>query len=1001
MKKWFVGLMMLLALVLITSVAMADADEPPFCSRCGECMEKVSVTPYERYHVILWECKPCGNTQKTYPDHTLGAATCVGRICTVCDYRSDDDIDEFNHVTPIITGYDWRGDSATHIVYRYCEACHQDASINEDHTFGGWTPSSDGMQHIGSCVCTATTTRNHTGGNPTCTTPATCTDCDASYYGAHNWSEWQPHMFSPNLHYRYCQNPGCSASESEAHDGNSNCVTSATCSKCHATYKDTTKHVGPLTYTYEKHDESFHKRIETCTACGNETGNKVTTKHEESTPAECTHAAWCNVCNQAYGDPNPDNHRWGNWTYENKNLHYRICAHNESHIQHADHRGYATCIDSMPCLDCGCSYKDPDKHQGGTDFDYTNVSDAAHIVTVICKGCHRKINTYFESHSEQTPATCSSRAICAKCSTPYGDLAPNNHIGEATTTYVKTSETQHTAKITYAGCGHTVDGVSTAHTAATPATCIAAAYCAVCKSSYGSTDPNAHDLVQYDAQAPTCTEIGWNAYEACKNCTYTTYSALDVNPNNHVGTPTTTYVKTSETQHTAKITYSVCKHTVDGESTDHTETTPATCTAAAYCAVCESSYGEADPDAHDLESHDAKEATCTAIGWDAYETCSRCDYTTYVEKSALGHDRVSHDAKAPTCTEIGWDAYDTCSRCDYSTYVEKTALGHDRVSHDAQASTCTAIGWDAYDTCSRCDYTTYAEKPALGHARVSHDAKDPTCTAIGWDAYDTCSRCDYSTYAEKSALGHDAVKHDAQAPTCTAIGWDTYDTCSRCDYSTYAEKSALGHDIVKHDAQAPTCFHVGWNAYEACQREGCGYTTYVEKGTLVHWYGEWTPNADGTHSATCRYGCGYRRTVPCACFTYQLNGDPVAEYTLCPVCGEVNDGTRLTMAEGAKAVALTRTLPGGEVVVRMGVLSGGEAVMSVAFESAGCLTKPTGQVKINLPAELLEGYALRLLAGDGTETELTFDVRKEEASFVLDFSGASSPVRVIRLIPEV
>lgn len=845
MKKWFVGLMMLLALVLITSVAMADADEPPFCSRCGECMEKVSVTPYERYHVILWECKPCGNTQKTYPDHTLGAATCVGRICTVCDYRSDDDIDEFNHVTPIITGYDWRGDSATHIVYRYCEACHQDASINEDHTFGGWTPSSDGMQHIGSCVCTATTTRNHTGGNPTCTTPATCTDCDASYYGAHNWSEWQPHMFSPNLHYRYCQNPGCSASESEAHDGNSNCVTSATCSKCHATYKDTTKHVGPLTYTYEKHDESFHKRIETCTACGNKTGNQVETKHEESTPAECTHAAWCNVCNQAYGDPNPDNHRWGNWTYENENLHYRICSHNESHIQHADHRGYATCIDSMPCLDCGCSYKDPDKHQGGTDFDYTNVSDTEHKVTVICGGCHGEIKTYQEGHSEHTPATCSSRAICAKCSTPFGDLAPNNHIGEATTTYVKTSETQHTAKITYAGCGHTVDGVSTAHTAATPATCIAAAYCAVCKSSYGSTDPNAHDLVQYDAQAPTCTEIGWNAYEACKNCTYTTYSALDVNPNNHVGTPTTTYVKTSETQHTAKITYSVCKHTVDGESTDHTETTPATCTAAAYCAVCESSYGEADPDAHDLESHDAKEATCTAIGWDAYETCSRCDYTTYVEKSALGHD------------------------------------------------------------------------------------------------------------------------------------------------------------IVKHDAQAPTCFHVGWNAYEACQREGCGYTTYVEKGTLVHWYGEWTPNADGTHSATCRYGCGYRRTVPCACFTYQLNGDPVAEYTLCPVCGEVNDGTRLTMAEDAKAVALTRTLPGGEVVVRMGVLSGGEAVMSVAFESAGCLTKPTGQVKINLPAELLEGYALRLLAGDGTETELTFDVRKEEASFVLDFSGASSPVRVIRLIPEV
>ena len=33
-------------------------------------------------------------------------------------------------------------------------------------------------------------------------------------------------------------------------------------------------------------------------------------------------------------------------------------------------------------------------------------------------------------------------------------------------------------------------------------------------------------------------------------------------------------------------------------------------------------------------------------------------------------------AQAPTCTEIGWDAYETCSRCDYTTYQEKGALGH-------------------------------------------------------------------------------------------------------------------------------------------------------------------------------------------------------------------------------------------------------------------------------------------------------------------------------------
>ena len=262
----------------------------------------------------------------------------------------------------------------------------------------------------------------------------------------------------------------------------------------------------------------------------------------------------------------------------------------------------------------------------------------------------------------------------------------------------------------------------------------------------------------------------------------------------------------------------------------------ATCAAPAVCATCGQSYGEKDPDNHDLVNHDAQDPTCTEVGWNAYDTCSRCDYTTYVEKKAPGHDLVHHDAKAASCTEVGWDAYDTCSRCDYTTYVEKKALGHDLVHHDAKVATCTEVGWDAYDTCSRCDYTTYVEKKALSHDLVHHDAKAASCTEVGWDAYDTCSRCDYTTYVEKKALGHDLVHHDAKAATCTEVGWDAYDTCSRCDYTTYVEKKALDHDLVHHDAKAATCTEVGWDAYDTCSR--CDYTTYVEKKALGHTEGE-------------------------------------------------------------------------------------------------------------------------------------------------------------------
>ena len=230
-------------------------------------------------------------------------------------------------------------------------------------------------------------------------------------------------------------------------------------------------------------------------------------------------------------------------------------------------------------------------------------------------------------------------------------------------------------------------------------------------------------------------------------------------------------------------------------------------------------------------------ATCTTDGsYDEVVRCSDCNEEisrTAKTVSALGHDEVSHEAKAPTCTEIGWDAYVTCSRCDYTTYEEKSALGHDEVSHEAKAQTCTEIGWDAYVGCSRCDYTTCVEIPALGHTEVEHEAKAPTCTEIGWNAYVTCSKCDYTTYAELP-VSHSIVEHGAKAPTCTEIGWNAYVTCSKCDYTTYVEKAALGHDEVEHEAKAPTCTEIGWDAYVTCSR--CDYTTYVEKAALGHDY---------------------------------------------------------------------------------------------------------------------------------------------------------------------
>ncbi len=458
----------------------------------------------------------------------------------------------------------------------------------------------------------------------------------------------------------------------------------------------------------------------------------------------------------------------------------------------------------------------------------------------------------------------------------------------------------------------------------------------------------------------------------------------------------------------------------------------ATCSAKAVCVTCGAEYGEKDSNNHALEQHAAKAPTCTEKGWDAYETCSRCDHTTYAELPAQ-HDLRHHAAKAPTCTGIGWDAYDTCSRCDYTTtYVELPALNHALEQHEAKAPTCTEKGWNAYDTCSRCDYTTYAELPALNHDLKQHAAKAPTCTEPGWDAYETCSRCDYTTRKELPALNHDLEQHAAKAPTCTEIGWDAYEACSRfgCNYTTRKELPALNHDLKQYAAKAPTCTEIGWNAYETCSR--CDHTTYTELPALNHDYqavtvaptceadgytvftcsrckdsytadptdqlghqfGAWSPNGTGSQSASClRQGCAHTGSTDCRKFTFRTaEGETL---TFCPVCGQAENAAQLEMIEAATAWANSGSLSAEDVTAR----TNGE-YLSVAFETAGSLTQPTGRVRLALPAGLLEGKTLVRIAPDGTQTEMPFETERGTIILTLDFANSELPVMLFRLVPQ-
>ena len=545
---------------------------------------------------------------------------------------------------------------------------------------------------------------------------------------------------------------------------------------------------------------------------------------------------------------------------------------------------------------------------------------------------------------------------CARC----GSTETREILG-----YRKYDSNSHRVYVTECQNCHNDGNVSylQVHTGGTETpTCTKGKTCEKCGAEYGEKDPNNHDLVHHDAKAPSCTEIGWDAYDTCSRCNYTTYAELPA-----------------------------LKHyLVYYKAKDPTCTEPG-CDAYETCSRCDhTTYVERPALKHDLRQRVIKAPTCTQMGW-AYETCSRCDYSATPLLPVLNHDLKQHAAKAPTCTEKGWDTYDTCSRCDYTTYAELPALKHTLEQHEAQAPTCTEIGWDAYETCSRCDYTTRKELPALNHALEQHEAQAPTCTEIGWDAYETCSRCDYTTYTELPALNHDLEQHAAKAPTCTEIGWDAYETCSRCDYTTYAELPILGHDYQAVTVD-PTCEADGYTIF-TCSRCKDSYTA-DPTDQLGHQFGAWSPNGTGSQSASClRQGCAHTGSTDCRKFTFRTaEGETL---TFCPVCGQAENAAQLEKIEAATAWANSGSLSAEDVTAR----TNGE-YLSVAFETAGSLTQPTGRVRLALPAGLLEGKTLVRIAPDGTQTEMPFETERGTIILTLDFANSALPVMLFRLVPQ-
>ena len=425
------------------------------------------------------------------------------------------------------------------------------------------------------------------------------------------------------------------------------------------------------------------------------------------------------------------------------------------------------------------------------------------------------------------------------------------------------------------------------------------------------------------------------------------------------------------------------------------------------CSHCgKGSYALFDDNPIGRHSGGTETPTCTTG-----KTCTRCG-TQY---GKLGHDwgawqsRGNNSEHFRTCQRDGCDAVDTasCSGDSSATCITlgtcTTCGGQYYSAHTFPANQ----GWDSdaenhWVSCTVC----HEAKTKVG-AHFFVQGNDSSClksaaTCVSPPVYYTncayCYRKGTDTYVHPwygpDPNNHDLVHHDAKAPTCTEIGWNEYDACQRegCDYTTKVEIPAPGHDYTEKVVK-PTCEKGGYTLH-TCKNCQDSYKDHQTK-TLLHWYGEWTSNGDGTHSATCkRKDCKHVSKNECAIVEFK---QAEATRTLCPVCGNVSDSTHLALVEEVKAEG--EHLPYGEPVLRMGETANGNTLLSVCFEVSGKLTQPKGEVKITMPADLLNGVTLALLNADGTEIDLPYIMEGENAVFTLDFTDAEIPTALIRLIP--
>ena len=384
-----------------------------------------------------------------------------------------------------------------------------------------------------------------------------------------------------------------------------------------------------------------------------------------------------------------------------------------------------------------------------------------------------------------------------------------------------------------------------------------------CKySTYVQTSALGHEVERHNAQSATCIEIGWEAYETCACCEYTTYAEIPAT-GIHVwnegeittqSTCTETGKKTftctackkaSYTQAVGKenheydtLKYNAEKHWLacgcgakQGE-TAHAGGTP-TCTAQAVCSTCGQKYGSEL--GHDKMQHDAQPATCTEKGWNAYETCSRCNYTTYVEIPALGHD--VQGTGCTRCEVVESTPGLKYVKNDDGTYMV-TGLGEctetNIVINFYNGKAVTSIGESAFENRGKLRSVEIGDSVTSIGKRAFMDCYSLTSVVIGKNVKNIFKKAFYCCNVLENVIIPDSV---------TSIGNSAFSGCKSLETVTIGSSVTSIGIMTFYD-----CYNLRSVYYKGTESDWEKITIgddnrYLTKAT--HYYSETQPTATG------------------------------------------------------------------------------------------------------------------------------------------------------------